>query len=461
MKNLTIVVVLVVNCLSLAAQNPKLTKEQDSMRRVMEERMKVWDQQRKLYDKMYAVDPKHAVDSTNASQKAKRLAEGLKRLKGYQQNTRIDTLNEINLSYAGLSEVPDFVFNARKMEVLILDWNDIKMLPKELSELDSLKRIYWRGNNLDQYWWIRIQKIKGLEKLDLSNNSLSRLPRAVRKLEGLEELVLDENFLGEIPVHRLARADFIKAVSFNKSHSMSLDQNDYHQLDFIEILKVNNSKIANVHESFYDMAGLKELQLQENQLKQIPEGISRMKRLEKLSFYKNELETLPEDLFDLNLKIIDLYYNQLEVIPDEIGTLIDLEVLFLANNKIYSLPESIGNLKNLEEMYVHHNRLSVLPESISKLAQLKVARVNDNYLIEFPAEFMGMKDLVDLDVSNNQLETLSPDLENLPSLELFNYQENPIDFNSAENAYLSPMIVRMLERGVTCVPRIYREEVSK
>lgn len=461
MKFLHSTLLILICSLSVMGQKAPIKAQQDSIMKVRLARMEQWEKQRKIYEINYARDPKQAVDSVVLADKANKLEAGQERLASYLEHPRLDTLEEIDLSHSGLTEVPDFVFNALQMKVLLLDYNDIKKLPKELGALDSLKRIYWRGNNLDQYWWIRIQQIEGLEKLDMSNNSLTRLPRGVKHLKDLKELVMDENFLGEVPIKRLSKASFIKEVSFNKSHAMSLAEARYDKLDFLEVLKVNNSKIDKVHHSLYELAGLKELQLQENQIKQMPDGISKMAHLEKLSFYKNELKDLPTDIFQLDLKIIDVYYNQLEVIPDAIGSLSKLEVLFLAHNRIYSLPESVGKLANLKELYLHHNRLSVLPESIDQLTKLKVARVNDNYLIEFPDQFLGMSDLVDLDVSGNQLETLSRDLEHLESLELFNYQENPIDFNSPENGYLSPMIVRMLERGVTCVPRIYREEVSK
>ena len=92
---------------------------------------------------------------------------------------------------------------------------------------------------------------------------------------------------------------------------------------------------------------------------------------------------------------------------------------------------------------------------------MKVARVNDNYLVDFPTQFLGMKYLNDLDVSNNQLTSLDPKLEQLSELKLLSYQENPIDFNSNSNKYISPMIIRMIDRGVTCVPRIYKEEVTE
>ncbi len=461
MKRLILSTTMMVFTLLAWAQNDDLKRSQDSIRQVMEERMKKWETRRELYKRMYAEDPYHTIDSVLQANRVDYQQKGTDRLKKYEANTRIDTLEEIDLSYANLEEIPEFVFAAKNMEVLILDYNYIKKLPKQLNELPKLKRLYWRANDLDKVWWIKIQKIDSLEKLDISNNLLTRLPTGVKHLENLKELVANENFFGEIPIKRLSKAESVKEVSFSKSHLISIQEGDYEKLQSVKVFKVNNSGLKHIHSSLFKMPALEELQLQENQLVTIPMGISKMNHLTKLSFYKNQITSLPDDLFEMNLKVIDLYYNELEVIPETIGNFKDLEVLFLAHNKIYSLPQSIGQLTKLEEFYAHHNRLSVLPESVSNLTRLKIARVNDNYLSEFPTQFLEMEYLSDFDISNNQLTTLHSGLEKLKALELFSYQENPINFESAENKYISPMIVRMLDKGVTCIPRIYKEEVDE
>lgn len=460
MKPLLILSLLGLLAIDASAQEGGVMTREDSIQQARLAQITRHQRQMEIFREMYKENPRAAVDSANAGKMAENLEAGLARLKAYEGNGRIDTLVQIDLSYAGLREVPDWVWKARALEVLILDYNNIKKLPRELVRLTKLKRIYWRGNGLEDFLWVRIARIEGLEKLDISNNLLTRLPMGVKKLEGLKELVMDENFFGEIPVSRLKRADFIKVASFNKSHLLELGENRYDKIGFLEVLKANNSRLTYLHPSLYGISELNELQLQENQLTGLPPGISKLKKLTKLSLYKNEITALPEDIFDLNLTVIDLYYNQLEVVPEAIARLKNLEILFLAHNKIYSLPESIGELDKLAELYLHHNRLSVLPESLSKLQGLNVARVNDNYLVEFPSQFLGMPLLWDLDISNNQITTVPTELEQMDNLKLFTYQENPIDIEAARNAHLAAMISRMMDDGVTCVPRVYREEVT-
>lgn len=443
------------------AQQVLQQTQTDSIQEARMRKFEIYEKRKQIYDKMYAVDPKATVDSANWAIIKNGQGNSEERITAYLSNDRMDTLTEIDLSASGLKEVPSFVFKAKSLELLILDDNHIKKLPKALGELPNLKRIYWRRNQLDDFWWISIKKIEGLDKLDISNNSLSRMPVGIKKLTGLKELVAEENFFGEVPINRLKKATFLRTLSLSKSHDLIINENNYENLNFITVFKANKCKLERIDPSIYDMTGLDELQLQENELVSIPVGISRLSNLTKLSFYKNKLTALPKDLFDLNLKVIDLYYNELEVIPEWIGELENLEILFLAHNRIYALPESVGNLTRLDELYLHHNRLSVLPESLSNLTELKVARVNDNYLEDFPTQFLGLTELKDLDISNNQIKTIPKGLADLDYLDLFNYQDNPINFNIPANSYVPDMIYTMIEKGVICVPRVYKEEVRE
>ncbi|MEP4534859.1 MAG: leucine-rich repeat domain-containing protein [Cyclobacteriaceae bacterium] len=435
-----------------------LRAREDSILKVREERFRRFDEmqkRRELYRRMLSENPALAMDSVVKARKAENLNEGLKRLAQLEQNTRPDTLKEIDLSYAGLDEIPDFVFEAKSLRILVLDYNHIRKLPKRLAELDSLKRVYWRYNELEDFRWIRVQNIGGIDKLDMSYNKLTRLPLGVKKIKGLKELILEENLFEEIPVNRLAKASWIETVSFNECSLLELARNNYGKLDFLLVFKANKCGLAQIDPSIYDMSGLVELQLQENNISSVPSGISTMENLSKLSFYKNNIHDLPSDFFDIpNLIVVDFYFNDLEVISEDIGNLDKLEILYLSNNCIYSLPESLGKLTNLEELYLHHNRLSTLPSTIESFKDLRVFRVNDNYLIDFPDALLNFSHLEDIDVSNNQITSMPVGLEHLKKLRLFTFENNPVDLANPENRDLVAELYRMSEAGTICVPRV-------
>lgn len=435
-----------------------LKAREDSILKVREERFKRFDERQKrldLYRRMLSDNPKQAMDSVVRARKAENLNEGLKRLVQLEQNTRPDTLIEIDLSYAGLDVIPDFVYEAKNLRILVLDYNRIRKLPKRLAELENLKRVYWRYNELEDFWWVRVQNIGDIDKLDLSYNKLTRLPLGIKKVKGLKELVLEENLFEEIPLNRLAKANWVETVSFNECPLLELAESNYSKLDFLSVFKANKCGLTQMDPSIYEMSGLVELQLQENIISSVPSGISTMENLSKLSLYKNNLHDLPSDFFDIpNLIVVDLYFNDLEVISEDIGKLKGLEILYLSNNRIYSLPESLGKLTNLEELYLHHNRLSTLPPTIGNLKKLRVFRVNDNYLIDFPDVLSGLPYLEDIDVSNNQITSIPVGLEHLKNLRLFTYENNPVDLADPKNHDLVAELYRMSEAGTICAPRI-------
>ncbi|MFY0598562.1 MAG: leucine-rich repeat domain-containing protein [Cyclobacteriaceae bacterium] len=454
MKKPFLILFIVICCLNLVAQQ-RTKAYMDSLAKVYEQHHIENMKKRDFFVRKMKENPKGAMDSIVLAKKKENKAWGLERLKQLSNNQRLDTLKEIDLSYAGLKEIPDFVYDAKNLKILVLDYNEISKLPRRLSELEHLKRIYWRSNNLGDLTRVKIRKIGSIEKLDLSYNTLTKLPRSLRKIDDMGELVLDENLFEEVPIKRLSKADFVNSVSFNKCNQIELGEGRYDKLSFLEVFKANKCLLKSIDPSFFEMKGLEELQLQENEIQSVPEGISKMSGLKKLSFYKNQLSSLPDDFFNIpNLEVIDLYFNKLEVISGDLGNFKNLKILYLSNNLIYSLPESLGKLGKLKELYLHHNRLSVLPAEIKNLKKLRVLRVNENYLSDFPKEILNLNGLEQLDISTNQLTDIPLSLEELKNLKLFAYDDNNVDFHSATGNEIVSMILRISERGVICTPRI-------
>lgn len=430
----------------LAQSDSTIARQKDEM-----------DRRMRILIKMMREDPKAARDSLAKARLARQKNSSKKRIEGYLTSGNLEELKELDLSNGDFTEVPAFVFEAKNLEVLILNDNRVEKLPKELQQLSKLDRIYWERNELGKKRF-KIPKLPGVTKLDLSGNALRKLPK-LKRLDGLKELVLQENEFESIPTWKLRKARTIKEVDLS-SNPMTLGKEKYHRLDWLPVLKLNKCGLDSIHPSFYRLTGLEELQLQVNKLTSVPEGVSSMSKLTKLSFYKNELTSLPADLFEMqDLEVIDLYYNQLQIIPDDIGKMKSLSILYLSFNKLYSLSEEVGELDKLEELYLHHNRFSDLPLSLKKLSSLKTLHVNENYLTEFPSQILSLEALRDLDISNTDITSIPASLESM-SLAEFYYRELDINYNNITNAYIQPMIVRMQEKGVTVSPRIRAEVVE-
>jgi Leucine-rich repeat (LRR) protein len=407
------------------------------------------------WKRIYARDPQRFQDSVQAIRIRKLEAEAVERLARYQ-SAPVDSLETIDLSYCRLVEIPDFVFGATTLKVLILDHNSIRKLPKELNGLDSLKRIYWRSNDLGVLK-PKMAKMPRLEKLVLDQNGLSKLPN-LKRFPALRILELKQNMFADIQVNKLKKNSALRELTLAEN-PLELGKQKYEKLTNLRILKLTKCGLTDLHPAIYTIPNLDDLQLQENLLTSLPEGISRLSNLTKFSVYKNKLQSLPTDFYEMaNLKVADMYYNELEVLPARIGQLQNLEIFYFSHNRIYDVPAEIGELTKLRELYLHHNRISVLPSSLGNLRQLRVVRVSDNNLTDFPTSLLHLKELEYIDVNNNALTTLPEEIEQLEKLELFTFLDNDVQLNAPENAHVPYMIERMIKRGVQCLPRIYREE---
>ncbi len=421
-------------------------------RKAYEATLKRFEKAHKMREKY----PQRYADSISTVREERLHKRAQERIKEYVQRG-VAALVEIDLTGARLKEVPDWIYNATDLEVLLLDNNQITRLPKELSNLKKLKRIYWRNNQLGDEK-IKLPKLDGVEKIDLSGNGLSKLP-GVHRLKNLKELILENNDFNKLPTWRGRRLKKLKELDIS-SNPLKLDKRWYGLLDHIEILKINKCELQGWDPAFYRMVGLRELQVQVNSIQVIPDGISNLSELSKLSFYKNNLSKIPIELFELNkLEVIDLYYNNLEKIPSQIGELERLKILYLSFNHLFDLPESIGDLSQLEELYIHHNRLSEIPASISQLGKLRVLHFQDNYIPSFPDSIGELNSLIDLDISDTEIKSIPSCLLKL-QLKTFYWRNLEIDLNSHTNSKSRATLLSLQERGVNVVPPISKSVTS-
>lgn len=401
-------------------------------------------------------DPERFADSVAQVKERKRYEEAIARIEGYQKSEELDELIELDLSGARLSEVPEWIYQAKKLEILVLDYNQITRLPKRLEELSALRRIYWRYNDLKG--GVKVPALDGIEKIDFTGNSLARLPK-VHRLKGLEELVLENNNFTKIPTWRGRRLKDLVELDLSLN-PIELDKRWYGLLDHVSILKLNKCEINSLHPSFYKMEGLTELQIQVNQLDSLPEGISALANLTKLSFYKNKLTELPLDFYELKkLVVIDLYYNEFERLPTELGNFKELEILYLSFNKLFDIPAEIAQLKKLEELYIHHNRLSEIPGNLEQLGKLRTLHFQDNYIAQFPSHVLKMKSLRDLDISNTDIRSIPVGIAEL-KLKNFYWRNLDIDLNDPENSTTREGIMQLIKQGTNVIPAVSMQEIS-
>jgi len=158
--------------------------------------------------------------------------------------------------------------------------------------------------------------VRGIDKLEIKEAQLTRIPHGIFNLTYLETLSLSSNMLSYIP-------------------------SEISQLQKLITLNLSN-----------------------NQFRSVPKELCALQNLRYLILSHNLLIYLPIEMGDLeNLNELNLDNNNLYFLPREIMFLFNLEKLHLANNNLNRLPRVIGLLENLRELDLSNNQLPSLPET--------------------------------------------------------------------------------------------------
>lgn len=176
----------------------------------------------------------------------------------------------LDLSFFGLSEIPEMLGQLTALETLSLNNNRLMQVPAVLGQLRALRA------------------------LSLSNNQLTTLPSGLGQLTALHTLYLDNNQLSSLP-------------------------STLGQLTGLHRLTVNNNHLTALPESLGDLTELRELHISNNQLKVLPNQLGRLIALQELHLENNQLTALPETLRRLSkLEEMFLHGNPSLGLPAEV-----------------------------------------------------------------------------------------------------------------------------------------------
>ncbi len=216
------------------------------------------------------------------------------------------------------------------------------------------------ADNINKKVYTNLDSIKKAgplgHQLDLSNQSLTKLPRPLLKLEALKILNLNQNNLTELP-------DKIKNLSNLISLSACCNQLSKISPEIAEIpllakLDLSNNNIDTLPTNLFNLTFLTSLNLNDNQIRYLPPRPG-CRKLEYLFIKNNNLKALPVGIGAWRkLKALVLADNELSELPKNVGMLAKLEVLDLSNNNITKLPNSIGKLANLKAIKLVGNPIS-------------------------------------------------------------------------------------------------------
>ena len=366
---------------------------------------------------------------------------------------------KLDLSFRGLTRVPEAVSLMTEVEVLDLSHNPItditdtlsklthlKVLRLKrcslrnvtsLSQLSTLETLDLRGNYDVQNLQECIIQLKQLKELDMSYCGLMRIKADFTQLTSLEELNLSGNPIKTFPKRFL-----------NSNHLRKLDLigcgmteigTIITQLTSLKELNLSDNPIQSLPRSFSHLIHLRKLDLSKCKLKKIGKAITQLDSLEELNLSSNPIKTLPKGLSYLyHLTKLDLSGCKLAMIAlTAISQLISLEELKLSKNPITTLPQGFLKLSNLTKLDLHCCSLKEVDTVVTQLTSLEELNLSLNPIQSIPVDFSNLNHLRKLDLHYCGLRKIETVITQLISLEELDLSHNSIKSTPEDFSNLS------------------------
>lgn len=341
-------------------------------------------------------------------------------------NLRFNRINTINTNAPNLqnlfltdNRISNFDENLPKLRALEIQENPITSIsfreyPMNMTSLSLNKA------KLASIPGEIFKKLLRLEKLELNENNLTRLPSEISLLTKLVYLSAARNKLESIP------QEFSKLKSLR-----SLDLHSNNIRDFFAGMEDIELTFLNISSNVFANASLDPSFFL---------NVSNDSKLSKsLMFFVAADNQFDDDAWPLfncftNLKLLNLSYNNLQDITKM--KLENLTELFLSGNKINTLPgDTVSKWKYLKTLMLNGNQLLSLPAELSQLPQLNVFDIGSNQLkynisnFHYDWNWRNNKELKYLNfsgnrrfeirsVTNQELQTDLSDLTVLPHLKV-------------------------------------------
>ncbi|KAH0695021.1 hypothetical protein KY285_022118 [Solanum tuberosum] len=336
--------------------------------------------------------------------------------------TGLPNLKELILAVNQLEgEIPLFITNASKLQILELDRNSLTgTVPNNLGNLRELRALLLHTNQLtneprvnELRFFISLADCKMLRYLQVGSNPLNGiLPNSIGNLSSTIEYfnIEDVHINGLIPTS-IGNMSGLTSLDIQGNNLIGSIPSDVGKLKQLQGLCLCTNKLqGHIPEAACHLSNLVELYLDGNELSGlIPECFGNLSMLQKLYLGSNKFSSnflvslwkmsdllylsvsqnsiegeLPSDIGGLKA-IVELYlYNNhfSGVIPTRLGELQNLQYLDLSNNSFFGqIPLSFANLISLEFLNLSLNALSgSIPKSLEKLSYLKSINVSFNDL---------------------------------------------------------------------------------
>lgn len=380
----------------------------------------------------------------------------------------------LNLADKKLECIPIIFSKKSKLSILILNYNLIRELPKNLKHLTSLSMTHNELTEINEDMLAGLISYPSIESLDFSYNKLAAFPAAGCSQKTLKTLNLFKNKITELDCSQATELTSVD-VGQNQLTEMPLmpDSVVTISMDCNQISEINTafSKLSRLCATLNKISSIKPdlvfpvlttLDLSRNCLKSLPDLVEFAPHLRQLDVSDNQISevsafprTITEIYFQFNcltefpsnfsnltcLQIADFSYNKIVNVPSlptSIQTLMlhgnqietaansqtpDLLRLYFMNNNLKQIPPYRGSYLN--EYFLLSNHITTITlENFSKFIQR--IDLTDNEIENIPSELFALPQLFYLTLTHNKIKKMPITITKVPLIYL-NISENPIE----------------------------------
>jgi Leucine-rich repeat (LRR) protein len=278
----------------------------------------------------------------------------------------LSNLTKLTIHFSKNVQLPDCIGVLRKIDTLEISVSRIKVIPDPVYNLNSLRHLNIEGNQLTHIDDLKINNLKELISIDLSENP-------IKKFEFIDRL------------KKCVKID-LSGIGFN------VLPGQLGRLDELKYLDISSNPITN-YNSLSQLINLEELNISSNQIKNVPKELEGCRKLQHLNLSFNKIDNyiVLSKLF--NLKELVLLNTGLKTLPNSLVKCSQLRSLNISNNKNLRINEVCSfiamHLSGIEELDISNCNIKKIPSCVGQLTNLKILHLRGNKISKKNIEYLS------------------------------------------------------------------------